>query len=92
MIDKALLDQIDSLPCEDAAQAHAAEWSSRVRALRVRMIELADDAMRLLDAGDIEGAEPLVAQHAKLGAELASLCHRQGEMLSRMRPAPERVQ
>jgi hypothetical protein len=92
MIDKAFLDVIDSLPCEDAAQAHAREWASRVRELRVRMIALADKASLLLDAGDIEGAEPVVAQHAKLGAELASLCHRQREMMSRMRPAPETMQ
>jgi hypothetical protein len=56
------------------------------------MIALADKASLLLDAGDIEGAEPVVAQHAKLGAELASLCHRQREMMSRMRPAPETMQ
>jgi alkylhydroperoxidase family enzyme len=87
-----ILDIIDALPVEDAAQAHAREWAQRVRELQARQVELRERALALFDAGDEAGCNETVAEHSRVSAELMSLCHRQMDVMSRMRPSTETKQ
>jgi hypothetical protein len=84
-----VLDLIEALSVDDPAQAHAREWAARVRGLQRRQGELRERALALFDAGDDAGCNAAVDEHDSVSAELAQLCHRMGEMLSRLRPSTE---
>jgi hypothetical protein len=88
MIDQALLDFIDThTDACDPAQVHVRDWAARVRELRKRQSELLEKQRELLDAADAAAAE-----FDSVSAELASLCHRQQEVLSRVCPSTETKQ
>jgi hypothetical protein len=87
MIDIALLDAIDALPADDAAQAHAKQWAQRVRELRKRQDELLKRQVELLDAADAAAAE-----FNDVSVELLRLCHSQMDMIARLRPSTGTMQ
>jgi hypothetical protein len=87
-----LLDFIASLPVDNPAQAYAKEWAQRVGELQRRQEELRETALALFDAGDDDAVAETVAEHTKVSAELAQLCHRQMEVMSRLRPSTETMQ
>jgi phage shock protein A len=92
MIDQALLDVLDTLPADDAAQAHAKQWAQRVRELRERQTELRERALAAFDTGDEQGCLGAVAEHDAVSRELSSLSHTMGDFVSRLRPSTETMQ
>lgn len=87
-----LLDIIDALPVDDAAQAHAREWARQVRALMTRQDELIAKADALLAADQLDEFDKVLDEHERVSAELAKVCHRQMEFMSRLRIPVETMQ
>ena len=81
----ALLDFIEAnTDPSNPAQVHAREWaaaSSRAAQASERAVR---HRPRLSDVGKLED---VLREHGAISAELASLCHRQMEFVSRIRPS-----
>lgn len=87
-----LLDFIETLPVDDPAQAQAKEWARRVRELTARGDALLLEAKGLFNADKLEEMDQVLEAHDKVLAELAEICHRQGDFMRRLHTAPGRMQ